>query len=251
MDTARVTGSTPAQFKLCGSPPALHIAPEQSGAGFGEHQIFVVRSATPFRTAITGRGPQTPARFYFPPPTYNPSSRRTHDSRTTHRLVKPRLEPEEALSGPLYFVAILLVAVPAVDFLLSVPAVNLGSVQWRFAAVGLLSGFMLTPILGLSLAFVIASVLKHHGVQRSLVIACLTIGLVLLVMCIGFLFDALQLRVSIPSDGRAAFNSAWHRALIKHALTAVALLYLGWGARRMIPTRASKRGPKPVHVVSK
>jgi hypothetical protein len=165
--------------------------------------------------------------------------------------VKPRLDPEEALSGPLYLVAMVLVAIPLLDFLLSVPAVNLASVQWRFAAVGLLSGYTLTPILGISLGFVIASVLKQHRVQVALVILCLTIGILLLVMCVGFLFDSLQLRFSIPSDGRVAFNSAWRRALLKHVLSAIALLYLGWGARRMIPPRSSKRGPRPVHVVSK
>ena len=155
------------------------------------------------------------------------------------------------MAGPLYLVAMVLVAIPALDFLLSVPALNLASVQWRFAAVGLLSGYTLTPILGISLAFVIAAVLKQYRVQSALVILCLTIGVVLLVMCVGFVFDSLQLRSSIPSDGRVAFNSAWRRALLKHVLSAVALLYLGWGARRMIPSRSSSRGPKPVHVVSK
>ena len=156
------------------------------------------------------------------------------------------------MSGPLYFVAIVLVAIPGLDFLLSVPALNLSSVQWRFAAVGLLSGFTLTPILGISLGLVIASILKHYGVQRALVILCLTIGVLLLVMSVAFVFDALQLRVQIPADGRAAFNSAWRRAILKHVLSAIALLYLGWGARRMIQPRASKQGgPKPVHIVSK
>jgi hypothetical protein len=68
MDTACVTCSTPAQFSFVVARPLSTSRSEKSGAGFGEHQIFVVRSATPFRTAITGRGPQTPARFYFPPP---------------------------------------------------------------------------------------------------------------------------------------------------------------------------------------
>jgi hypothetical protein len=165
--------------------------------------------------------------------------------------VKPKLEPEEALSGPLYLVAIVLVAIPAIDFVLSVPAVNFNSVQWRFAAVGLLSGYTLTPILGISLALVVASILKQHGAQLALVILCLTTGVTLLVMCVAFLFDALQLRASIPSEGRAAYNSAWHRAILKHGLSAITLLYLGWKARRMIPVRSAKRGPKPVHVVSK
>ncbi len=165
--------------------------------------------------------------------------------------MKPRLDPEEALSGPLYVVAFVLVAIPSIDFVLSVPAVNFSSVQWRFAAVGLLSGYTLTPILGFGLAFVVASILKQYRVQRILVILCLTIGLALLVMCGAFLLDALQLRISIPADGRVAYNSAWKRALLKHLLSALALLYLGWSARRMIPSRRSKHGPKPVHVVSK
>jgi hypothetical protein len=46
MDGACVTCSTPARFKLCGSPPALHIAPEKSGAGFGERHLLL-RSAKP------------------------------------------------------------------------------------------------------------------------------------------------------------------------------------------------------------
>ena len=114
-----------------------------------------------------------------------------------------------------------------------------------------MSGYTLTPILGISLGFVIASVLKQRRVQLALVILCLTLGIVLLVMCVGFVFDSLQLRSSIPADGRVAFNSAWKRALLKHVLSAIALLYLGWSARRMIPARSSKRGPKPGHVVSK
>jgi hypothetical protein len=165
--------------------------------------------------------------------------------------VRPRLDPDEALAGPLYLVAIVLVVIPAIDFLLSVPEFDPGNVQWRFAAVGLLSGYTLTPILGLALAFVISAILKQHRVQRILVIACLTTGVVLLVLSAGFLLDALQLRIAVPLDGRAAFNSAWHRAMLKHVLSAAALVYLGWGARRMIRPWRRPRGPKPVHVVTK
>ena len=51
MDSACVTLSTPARFKLCGSPPALHIAPEKSGAGFGEHH-FVVPQCDPLSALL-------------------------------------------------------------------------------------------------------------------------------------------------------------------------------------------------------
>lgn len=165
--------------------------------------------------------------------------------------MKPILEPEEALAGPLYLVALLLVVIPVADLLLSVPAVNVSSVQWRFSAMGLLSGHTLMTILGLSLALVMSGILKHHRVQRALVIICLTTGVALAVLSVSFLLDALRLRVSVPPDGQPAFNSAWHRAVIRLLLSAVALMYLGWGARRMIPAGTRHRGPKPVHVVSK
>ena len=162
-----------------------------------------------------------------------------------------RLDPEEALAGPLYVVAALLIGIPLVDFVLSVPSAELSNVQWRFAAVGLLSGYTLTPILGLAMALVIAAVLKQYAVQRWLVAACLSFGATLIALSAGFMLDVLQLRFSVPSDGRAAFQSAWIRAVVKLGLSMIALVYMGWRARRMIPAWSRHRPPKTVHVVSK
>lgn len=162
-----------------------------------------------------------------------------------------RIDPEEALAAPLYVVALALILIPASDFLLSVPAAQLSSLQWRFAAVGLLSGFTMTPILGLALAIVIAAVGKQVTMQRLLAIACLTLSLVLLVLCAGFILDITRLRASIPEDGRPAFNSAWRRAIVKLLFSVVSLGFLGWRARRMLPVRGRRREPKPVIVVAK
>lgn len=161
------------------------------------------------------------------------------------------LDAEDALGGPLYAVAALLIVVPLVDFALSVAAPQLGSVQWRFAAVGLLSGFTLTPILGLALGFGVASWLQHVPVQRVIALAALATSLALVVLSAGFLLDVLQIRASVPFEGRPAFRSAWTRAFIKHALGALVLGYFGWRARRMIPTGPKAKAPRTVHVVSK
>ena len=158
-----------------------------------------------------------------------------------------RLDPEEALAGPLYVVALLLIVIPALDFVLSVPAPEFADVQWRFAAVGLLSGYALTPILGVSMAFVIAALLKQYAVQRLLVVASLLLAAILVALSFGFLLDMLQLRASLPDDGRVAFSSAWKRAIVKLALSAIALAYMGVRARKMIPTRSKNSPPKPVH----
>jgi hypothetical protein len=167
------------------------------------------------------------------------------------QTVSSRLDPEEALAGPLYVVAALLIVIPLVDFVLSVPPAELSNVQWRFAAVGLLSGYTLTPIMGLAMAFVVSAFVKHHALQRWLVVGCLAFGTILTALSAGFLLDMLQLRFSVPNDGRAAFRSASTRAIVKLGLSVIALMYLGWRARRMIPARSRERPSKTVHVVSK
>jgi hypothetical protein len=165
--------------------------------------------------------------------------------------VGTRLDPDEALAGPLYAVAALLIVIPAADFILSVPPPELSNVQWRFAAVGLLSGHMLTPVLGLAMALVIAAYLQHYSVQRWLVAVCLSGATLLIALSLGFMLDMLQLRGSLPYDRLPAFSSAWKRAIVKYALTAGALAYMGVRAMRMIPARSRQRTPKTVHVVSK
>jgi hypothetical protein len=162
-----------------------------------------------------------------------------------------RLDPEEALAGPLYLVAALLIVIPSVDFLLTVPAAEFSSEQWRFNAIGLLSGYTLSPILGLALAFVVSSVQKRYTLQRVLVLASLITSVVLFTLSLGFLLDVTQVRATVRDDGRLAFNSAWNRAFIKLMLSAVAFAYIGWRARRMIPARSRHRAARPVHVVSK
>ncbi len=165
--------------------------------------------------------------------------------------MSPRLDPEEALAGPLYGVAALLIVIPLVDFVLSVPSAEFSNTQWRFAAVGLFSGYTLTPILGLAMALVIAAFLKQFAIQRWLVAASLSFAALLIAVSLGFLLDMQELRGSVPNDGRAAFKSAWTRASVKLALSAIGLVYLGWSARRMIPARVRQRPSKTVHVISK
>ena len=161
------------------------------------------------------------------------------------------LDPEEALGGPLYLVAMMLVMVPVVDFLLSVPPPELSSVRWRFAALGLLSGFTLLPVLGLALAFVVSAILKHHALQRVLVLLCLTSALGFIALSVTFFRDIGTMRNSIPEDGMPAFRSAASRAMIKLGFTSLVLAYLGWRARRMSPAPSRHKTPKPVHVISK
>ena len=165
--------------------------------------------------------------------------------------VSTRLDPEDALAGPLYVVAGLLFLLPIVDFALSVPNAEMSSVQWRFASVGVLSGYTLLPTVGLALGLVIAAIRKHFTVQRAIMLTCLTIAVILLVMAMSFVLDGLQVRAGVPEEGVPAFTNAFMRALLKLVLSVVALGYMGLRARRMIPAGSRHRSPKTVHVVSK
>jgi hypothetical protein len=165
--------------------------------------------------------------------------------------VTRRLDPEEALAGPLYFVAAMLVVVPLVDFILSVPPPDLSSTQWRFTTVGLLSGYTLLPVLGAALAFAISAVLKHYALQRALVVACLTSAVLFALLSYRFWVDMGDQRFATVPDEMPAFVSAGNRAIIKLILTTVAFGYMGWRARRMIPAATRHKTPKPVHVISK
>lgn len=162
-----------------------------------------------------------------------------------------RLDPEEALAGPLYLVAALLVLVPLVDFVLSVPPPELSSTQWRFTALGLLSGYTLLPLLGAALAFTVSAIVKHYALQRALVILCLTSAVLFGLLSYRFWVDMGTQRFATAPDQMPAFISAGNRAIIKLILTTVTFGYLGWRARRMIPAPTRHKTPKPVHVISK
>jgi hypothetical protein len=161
------------------------------------------------------------------------------------------LDPEDALAGPLYLLAGMLVFVPLVDFILTVPPAEWANARWRFDAVGLLSGYTLMPVLGFAVALVVSAIRKQYSLQRGLVIGCLTTAAIILVLSIAFLQDMADERAYVTSDAMPAFSSATTRALIKLLLTSISLAYLGWRARRMIPAPVRQKTPKPVHVISK
>ena len=54
------------------------------------------------------------------------------------------------MAGPAYLVASMLVVIPAVDLLSNMVPLRVGDPAWRYGTLGLGSGFMLTPLLGMS-----------------------------------------------------------------------------------------------------
>lgn len=142
-------------------------------------------------------------------------------------------EGADAMVAPLYFVAFLLVATPAMDFATSIMPTRPSDIEWRFASVGLLSGFLLTPLLGIALAMGVAHFSGHVRFQRVMALLNLTATALFVLLLLFFLLDIFQLRSAVQPEAADAFSSAATKAVIKHGSFIVALGVLGWSGFRM------------------
>jgi hypothetical protein len=142
----------------------------------------------------------------------------------------------------LYPVGFLLTLVPLVDLALRVYPPKFGTVQWRFAALGLLAGNLGTVLLGLGLIGLVAALVGHRMVLRVLAIIAL-VGGVLLVGGLGmFVLDALQVRRSANPQFVQALTVSTLGALFTGGLGLIALFSIGlgaWTASRGGPVRRS------------
>lgn len=140
-------------------------------------------------------------------------------------------DPEGALAAPFYAFAVLLVATPTIDFVTSIFPMQLRSPQWRFASAGLLSGYLLTPMLGIAIAMTVSAIRGQAGVQRFLSVVNLLLALLLLVLLVSFVLDVMQLNGVVPADGIRAFHAAAAKAVFKYATSILVLIVFavrGW-----------------------
>jgi hypothetical protein len=158
-------------------------------------------------------------------------------------------EGAEALAAPLYLVAVLLLLTPLLDFFAGILPLRLGSMEWRFASVGLLSGFLLTPLLGVVLAMAAAHLGGHLRVQRVLAIANFFVVVFMIGLFGLFVLDILQLRSVVQPAAKSAFESAAMKAVLKHLSFDVALAWLAWRGIRMSRWRRPEARRQPAAVV--
>ena len=137
-----------------------------------------------------------------------------------------------SLAGALYFASALLLAVPFIDLGTNVWPIRAGDIAWRYGTVGLLSGFLLTPLLGLCIAAVVAAGLAQHRALRALGILSALGAAALLGVTVLFTLDTIQFRVQVPSEGRASYQIGALRAWGKNLVVVAALVWLAVGASR-------------------
>lgn len=163
-------------------------------------------------------------------------------SRTTEA---GRLGP--SLSRGLYAVATLLVVISALDFAATIWPFLPSEAGWRYGAIGLLSGFLLTPLVGVVLATLVAVDQRHTVVLRVLGFSALAIGALLLVGIVAFALDAIQVRRdAATAELRRLTELSAAKAAFKILFGTVATIWLGLGLLRQprpAARLADERGP--------
>jgi hypothetical protein len=154
------------------------------------------------------------------------------------------------LAAPLYLIALFLVVVPTVDLAMNFLPAAFGEVGWRYGAVGMLSGFVLTPLLGFTLATVVAHTLEQRMAMSIVAVLNLLVALILISLTIMFVLDVLQLRSVQTPQQVHLFDLGAAKAIGKNLGTAVVLLLLGVGGfRSRAGIRAAPRDFTPTVVV--
>lgn len=159
----------------------------------------------------------------------------------------------ERLSAPIYFATFLFVILPLIDFAANVWPLHLGDPAWRYGSGGLLTGFMLTSVFGLVLAWIVAALNAHRRALQVLTVVS-AVGAVLLVLLgLEFVLDAFQVRGTVPQANLSRFDAGVMKALFRFAVVAVALFWIsvvGWRIWRADADSRGRRHKEPGPLVS-
>lgn len=130
----------------------------------------------------------------------------------------------------LYPVGILLMLVPVVDLTLRALPVQLGTLQWRFATVGLLLGNYGTIILGAALIGLAAALVGDRGPLRAVGIGALAMAAITVAVLVGFMLDAVQIRTLAAANFKRPILASSAAALFTGALGTIAWVVIGRAA---------------------
>jgi hypothetical protein len=148
-----------------------------------------------------------------------------------------------------YAIAIILIAFPVADLVTNIWPPRFAELQWRFGAVGLLSGFVLTPILGIVGLMAMAIALGHRRVLRAVAGLDLALAVAGFATLILFALDWLQMRSTVNDDVVHSMDVGSLKAIAKHLLSALTLGWLGaagWRAGRPGPGVEENRSGTPL-----
>jgi len=151
-----------------------------------------------------------------------------------------------SLIGPGYLAAVLLVVFPIAEFVTGVWPLRPESLQWRYGAVGLSTGYLLTPLLGFVLAAGVAAAAGHDRALRWMANLSILLSLLIAALMVSFTLDVMQLRGGVVSAARPRFDTGAISAGAKYVLVMVVLAWFGIGFRRTGRGKGGGRDSAPI-----
>lgn len=148
-----------------------------------------------------------------------------------------------ALAWPTYAVALFLIAMPLMDFVANVWPPAPGLATWRYASAGILSGFLMTPMVGVVMAFAAASVLDQRRSLKVFGILAAVVAVILIAAALLFVLDVLQVRATLEEEERTRILIGGAMALVKYLVAAGCLVWLSLaGIRASRGARSDRKG---------
>jgi len=155
------------------------------------------------------------------------------------------------LAWPTLAGGVLLILLSLVDLVANIWPLQFGQLEWRYGAWGLLSAYLLTPLLGTILLAAAAALLGHNRALSVLSWLNLTAAGLLVVGSVLFVLDVVQLRGAVPLGDQSRFDTGAAKALIKYFAVGGVLAWLGFACRsaaRQATASRARRGDSGVLV---
>ncbi|HEV8195249.1 MAG TPA: hypothetical protein VGP87_01310 [Gemmatimonadales bacterium] len=159
--------------------------------------------------------------------------------------------PLERTAGPFYFLALLFLVLPLVDYVMNVWPLNPGTVSWRYGALGLSGGFLLTPLLGLVMMLTGSMLFGHRGMRVMVGVVSAVLALLLALGMMLFVLDSLQVRRGVAADAMWAFDVGVIKAIVKIFTGAICSAWVALVAFRKLqdaPGRSKRTQNAPLVV---
>lgn len=123
---------------------------------------------------------------------------------------------------------------PVLDLLVSVYPLRLGTVVWRFGAIGLLSSAIGAPLLVLFFIFALAVFAGDRKVIVTVGVVAALIALLLVAGTGSFALDALQMKRRVQAAAQQRFMMASMQAMLKLILESISAVVLAIYAFRTL-----------------
>jgi hypothetical protein len=148
-----------------------------------------------------------------------------------------------------YMLAMLLVVFPLSEVATSSWPVRALDPGWRYGALGFLSRALMTPMLGLGLAVMLAVTGRNDRFAFFITVLSFVSAVLLLAVASIMALDAQQVSYLLQEDLRPAFAATTVHALAKFGWASITMLLLGLGLTKLRKKQEERRSDESAGVV--